>query len=99
MVKENTSPYICHVFVCTNDRGGTRKSCADGKSLLLRSALKREIKDHGWQGKVRVSKSGCMGLCGQGPNVMLYPQQIWFSDVSRDDLAEIIKRVDDIVQG
>ena len=29
MEKEQKSPYESHVFVCTNDRGGVRKSCAD----------------------------------------------------------------------
>jgi|GEM_PF-5778322 len=27
MPKQNESPYVSHVFVCTNDRGGERKSC------------------------------------------------------------------------
>ena len=91
------SPYVCHVFVCTNDRGGERKSCADNNSPLIRKILKEEIKSRGWDKQVRISQSGCMGLCGLGPNVMLYPQKIWFSVVSENDTGIIISRIEAIL--
>ena len=34
MPKQNESPYVSHVFVCTNDRARERKSCADNNSQL-----------------------------------------------------------------
>ncbi len=48
MALQKESPYVCHVFVCTNDRGGERKSCADNKSPLIRKRLKEEMKTRGW---------------------------------------------------
>ena len=97
MAVEQQTPFVCHIFVCTNDRGGTRRSCADGESPLVRAALKREIHDRGWKGKVRVSQSGCLGLCKQGPNVLLYPQKIWFAAVNPDDVPQIVAKVVDIL--
>ena len=97
MMEENVSPYVCHIFVCTNDRKGERKSCADGNSMDVRIALKKEVNAHGWKGKVRVSQCGCLGLCQKGPNVILYPQKIWFSGVSESDAPDIISRVESIV--
>ena len=91
------SPFLCHIFVCTNDRNGKRKSCADNNSPLIRSGLKKEVSDRGWTKQVRVSQSGCMGLCSKGPNVMLYPQKIWFSEVSTDDIGQILSRVEYIL--
>ena len=93
MAEVNVSPYVCHVFVCTNDRGGVRRSCADGGSATVREALKREVAERGWRGRVRVSNCGCMGLCEQGPNVMLHPQQVWYSAVCPDDVGEIIDAI------
>ncbi|MBM3163588.1 MAG: (2Fe-2S) ferredoxin domain-containing protein [Chlorobi bacterium] len=90
MAVQHESPYLVHVFVCTNDRGGTRKSCADDSSHLVKEALKRVVDGKGWKGKVRVSTSGCMGLCATGPNVMIYPQKAWFSGVSPDDVDGIV---------
>ena len=98
-MEENVSPYVCHVFVCTNDRLGERKSCADGNSADIRNALKKEVNTRGWKGKVRVSQCGCVGLCQKGPNVMLYPQKIWFSQVLESDAPGIISLIDSILEG
>jgi len=89
MPKHNESPYVAHVFVCTNDRKGARKSCADNNSPLVKAKLKAVVEEKGWKGKIRVSTSGCMGLCAKGSNVMIYPQEIWFSGVVPDDIDEI----------
>ncbi len=97
MPKQNESPYVAHVYVCTNDRGGERKSCADNNSQLIKAKLKDLVHQRGWQGKVRISTSGCMGLCEKGPNVMIYPQKIWFFEVSPDDVDEIVSTVEHIM--
>lgn len=97
MAKRNESPYIAHVFVCTNDRKGERKSCADGDSGRLKDSLKEAVAAKGWKGKVRISTCGCMGLCESGPNVIIYPQKIWFSGATPDDLPEIICALEEIL--
>ena len=88
------SPYDCHIFVCTNDRGGQRRSCADGDNVAVRAALKDEVAKRGWKGKVRVSQCGCLGVCESGPNVMIYPQGMWFSSVGADDTERITAEVE-----
>ena len=98
-MEENVSPYVCHVFVCTNDRNGEKKSCADGNSTDIRKTLKKEVNTRGWKGKVRVSECGCLGLCQKGPNVILYPQKIWFSEVLESDVPGIISEIESIVTG
>ena len=98
MAELKESPYVSHIFVCTNDRGGKRKSCADNNSPAVRKALKEAVADRGWKGRVRVSQSGCMGLCAKGPNVMIYPQKIWFSDVSTDDVDLIISKTESFLE-
>ena len=97
MPKKNESPYISHVFVCTNDRKGERKSCADNNSQLIKAKLKDAVNDKGWKGKIRVSNSGCMGLCAKGSNVMIYPQKVWFSEVFPNDVDEIVSTLERIM--
>ena len=97
MPKENESPYVSHVFVCTNDRRGESKSCSDNNSQLDKSKLKDIVNEKNWKGKVRISTSGCMGLCAKGPNVMIYPQKVWFSEVSPDDVDEIVSTIERIM--
>ncbi len=96
MTELQRTPYTCHVFVCTNDRGGARKSCADGGSPLIRSALKKEIAERGWKPRVRPSQYGCLFLCAQWANVVLYPQQIWFSEVTGGDIPAILQKIEEI---
>jgi len=93
MAPHREAPYVCHVFVCTNDRGGERRSCADRNSPLIRTTLKEAVSTRGWNKQVRVSPCGCMGLCGEGPNVLLYPQKMWFSEVSADDTEYILSQI------
>ncbi len=90
MPTQHTSPYVAHIFVCTNDRGGERKACADNNSPEVKVKIKAAVNDKGWKGKVRVSTSGCMGLCAKGSNVMIYPQKIWFSEVVPADVDKIV---------
>jgi len=97
MDKQKESPYISHVFICTNDRKGERKSCSDNNSEEIKAKLKTIVNDKGWKEKVRVSTSGCMGLCANGPNVMIYPQKIWFSEVSIEDVETIVTTIERII--
>ena len=97
LMNEQKTPYVCHIFVCTNDRHGENKSCADGKSQGLKDRLKELVAQRGWKPRVRVSTSGCMGLCQRGPNVMIHPQGLWFSEVTADSVDEILKAVEGIL--
>jgi (2Fe-2S) ferredoxin len=98
MSEPQKGPYRCHVFVCTNDRGGRRKSCADGNSPEVRKRLKQAVAEKGLKPQVRVSQCGCMGLCTDGPNVLLYPQGVWFSGVSEADVERILAVVEDALK-
>ena len=97
MAKVIAPPFKCHVFVCTFDREGKKKSCADHNSPETRKALKEEVANRGWKKHVRVSQSGCLGACDNGPVVIIYPQNIWFSEVSADDAGSIIAKVQEIL--
>jgi (2Fe-2S) ferredoxin len=96
-MNQQAAPYCCHVFVCLNDRHGERKSCADGAAAAIRDYLKAEVERRGWKPRVRVSQSGCLGLCQQGPNVILYPQGVWFSGVTQADADQILTAVEKFI--
>jgi glucose-1-phosphatase len=85
------SPYIKHLYVCTNQREEGKACCAQKDSEALRQRLKAYVKANGLQGKVRVSSSGCMDLCAKGGNVMVYPQARWYHGVGPSDADRIIQ--------
>ncbi|MBN1480954.1 (2Fe-2S) ferredoxin domain-containing protein [candidate division KSB1 bacterium] len=98
MAQQDKTPYICHIFVCTFTRSGERKSCGDEEGIELRAVLKTAVGARGWKKWVRVSQSGCLGRCDKGPNVMIYPQGIWYSQTSLDDVEEIMHDVEKILR-
>jgi (2Fe-2S) ferredoxin len=97
MLKQKKLPYVSHVLVCTNDRDGERKSCADNNSKLIKSNLKNAVNEKGWKGKVRISTSGCMGVCAKGSNVIIYPQNVWLSEVFPGDVGEIVSIIEHVM--
>jgi len=40
---------------------------------------------------VRANKSGCLDQCEHGPNVVVYPEAVWYGRVMPEDVAEIIE--------
>lgn len=97
MAQKIETPYVCHIFICTFDRAGERESCGDKEGVELRAVLKTEIGARGWKKWVRVSQSGCLGKCNLGPNVVIYPQGIWYAHTSLDDVPDIIDNVKKIL--
>jgi len=93
-MQQQPTPYACHIFVCSNLRDNPdNPGCDAFGGGELKVFLKQKIKKRGWKGKVRVSTTGCMGLCGSGPNVLLHPQGIHFSVVSAENIDQILEQV------
>jgi (2Fe-2S) ferredoxin len=98
-MKTGTTPYLCHIFICANVRENHPENpgCGAKGGAALKDLLKKSANARGWKGKVRISTSGCMGLCGTGPNVVLYPQGLHFSAVTENDLPAILNAVQEVL--
>jgi len=66
-----------------------------GNGAVIR-AFEEEIEKHGQAGMVDIRATGCHGMCEQGPNVVIYPEEIYYVKVVPQDVAEIVKQT---VQG
>jgi (2Fe-2S) ferredoxin len=77
-------PVRKHVLVCTN------ADCADRGGLRVLEELRRGVKRAGVQRDVRVTKTSCMGRCGEGPTVVVYPDGVWYRGVRADDAGDIV---------
>ena len=78
-------PLTKHVLVCTN------VDCAARGSVALVEALRRLIKDAGRDRDFRVTVTSCMGRCGEGPTVAVYPDGIWYRSVQVDDAVDLVQ--------
>ena len=76
--------YRAHVLVC----GGT--GCTSSGSAQIIQALKDEIKKNGLENEVAVVKTGCHGLCAEGPVMIVYPEAVFYSQVKPEDVEEIV---------
>jgi (2Fe-2S) ferredoxin len=93
-VEEQDLPFQRIIFVCVNQRDKAGRVCCAGQGGVdLQEKLKDLIKKRGLKGQVRVSKSGCMDRCEQGPNVMIFPDNVWLCGVKEHDLPAIVDRI------
>ncbi len=85
------SPYLKHFYVCLNKRETDAACSTHGAGEAIKEKLKAFVKANGLKGKVRISGSGCMDLCAQGPNVMVEPDHRWYRRVALQDVDRIIE--------
>jgi (2Fe-2S) ferredoxin len=82
-----------HVFVCTQSRppGHPRGSCGEKGCRELWDAFIAELEKRQLFDRVALTNTGCLGPCGTGANVLVYPQGIMYSKVTPSDVAEIFE--------
>lgn len=88
-MKHQPIPYEKTIFICENTRDAG-KVCCGPRCAGFRERLKAAVKAHGLQGRVRVAKAGCLDQCAAGPNIFVYPDGVWYSGVTEDDVDTII---------
>ena len=49
------------------------------------------IKEVGREADIKVTKTSCMGRCGEGPTVAVYPDGVWYRTVQADDASELVQ--------
>ena len=84
-------PFLFHVFVCDQQKPEGVPCCAARGSVQVLETLRREVNAHGLEDEVQVTACGSLGLCEHGPNLVVYPEGIWYSGVTPADIAEIVR--------
>lgn len=82
--------YKTHFFICTNSKE-KGASCLPKGSGQIRDALKKLVEEKypDWKGKIRINAAGCLGPCAQGITAVCYPQNIWFTELTLDDVPAL----------
>jgi (2Fe-2S) ferredoxin/SAM-dependent methyltransferase len=84
-------PFRYHVFVCDQQKPEGVPCCGARGSGQVLEALRREINARGLEDEVQVTACGSLGLCEHGPNLVVYPEGIWYSGVTPEDVPEIVR--------
>ncbi len=77
--------YRSHILVCS----GT--GCHASGSLVLKEALEAEIARVGLDKEIKVIETGCFGFCRLGPNMMVYPEGVFYCQVHEQDVPQIVE--------
>jgi len=93
------SHYKSHIFFCTNIRASGKRCCHESGASEMCSYAKKKVAalELGGKGGVRISSAGCLGRCELGPVIVVYPEGVWYSYSSTQDIDEIIES--HIIQG
>src|SRR3989338_1669523 len=82
-----------HVFVCTQSRppDHPRGSCAAKGSGDVLQEFVQQFEQRQFWGRYAVSSSGCLGTCGTGPSVLVYPEGVMYGGGSKEGVTAIIE--------
>jgi (2Fe-2S) ferredoxin/SAM-dependent methyltransferase len=84
-------PFRYHVFICNQCKAEGVPCCAVRGSEKVIEALRHEIAAQGLLDEVQITQCGSVGLCERGPNMVVYPEGVWYSAVQPQDVSEIVR--------
>ena len=76
--------YRANVLCCA----GT--GCTASNSAGIAEEFERVLKNYGLEDEVKVVRTGCFGLCQKGPIVAVYPDKVFYSHVTVEDVEKIV---------
>lgn len=82
-----------HVFVCAQMRppGHPRGSCGANGSMAVLQEFQQQFEQRKLWGQYAITSSGCLGPCGTGPSVLVYPEGVMYGGVKQEDVCAIIE--------
>ena len=66
--------------------------CTSSGSLKVTAKFEEEIAKAGLAEKVTVVKTGCMGLCSQGPIVVVQPGNVFYAQINEEQVSKIVQQ-------
>ena len=91
-MKKNTIPYEKQIFVCTYVSEKYKRCGNDLKGESIFKELRRIAKERGLHPRIRVAQTKCLGQCNDGANIMIYPDNVWYSDVQMEDIPSLAEK-------
>jgi len=69
----------------------TGTGCVAGGSFRIKQALEEEIAKHGLRDEISLVATGCNGFCGQGPLMVVIPEQIFYGWLKTEDIPVLVQ--------
>lgn len=84
-------PFKYHVLVCDQQKPDGAPCCNARGSVAVIDRLRREIGARGLAGSVQVTVTGSLGVCTRGPNLVVYPDGVWYSGLTPEDVPDLVE--------
>lgn len=75
-----SSVMVCNVAGCYSSGGPE-----------IADELELQLKNYGLENEINVVKTGCFGLCVEGPIMIVYPDGSFYSRIKKEDVEEIVR--------
>ncbi len=81
-----------HFLICTNKRadGHPLPSCGARGSAGVFEAFTQGLAWRGFPVGVKATAAGCLTPCQEGPNVVVYPEGVWYAGVTPADVPALL---------
>lgn len=82
-----------HLFICVQNRpaGHPRPSCSQKGCAEVAEEFYWQHQQRQLFGTVQITTTGCLGPCSEGPSVLVYPEGVMYSRVTKADVTTIIE--------
>ncbi|HLG21190.1 MAG TPA: (2Fe-2S) ferredoxin domain-containing protein [Candidatus Manganitrophaceae bacterium] len=77
--------YSHHLFVCTGPTC-SQQGAEETLQILQDSLWNRRLRN-----KMRVTLCRCLGQCGNGPNMVIYPEGTWYGGLTGEEIERIVQ--------
>jgi (2Fe-2S) ferredoxin/precorrin-6B methylase 2 len=84
-------PFRYHVFICDQKKPEGVPCCRAQGAMETVEALRKEVVARGLLDEVQITTCGSLGLCERGPNMVVYPDGIWYSGIRPEDVPELVE--------
>jgi (2Fe-2S) ferredoxin len=84
-------PFKYHVYACQQEKPGNAPCCSARGSAAVLDTLRKELAAQNLLDIVQVTTCGSIGMCERGPNLVVYPEGVWYAGVKVEDVAELVR--------
>ena len=83
--KPEIESYDFHIMLCCGSK------CVPDENRELLNYLKSRLSELGLN-RVRVNRAGCLGVCKEGPIMVVNPDGVWYCHLNRENADRIIEQ-------
>ncbi len=80
--KSKATILVCQKSTCWHKKGG--------KAVC--QVLEENLRDRGWEDKVKIKTTGCLKQCKKGPNVIVMPDKTKYSQIGPKQIPNLLEK-------